>query len=288
MPDSSPDSTALTAYGAGIVKGLNEATADLVLAGGGEGPPGGWPPKGLSSGDDGGEVDLSTLTLDELAERIGLEHAQVERSVSRALAHAIQVGLLVIEIESRREVRPRDEWWKEHIPLAMSTVRQYVRLAHNRHMFQDGMSITQATEAVIGLPSRRGPGVHVHELRVVEARRLLGEGKPINVVAKETGMGWETVKGLADPEYQRKARERARARGRRAAAARKALKEQQQREERDRLARERGGNLGKAYDQVRKLQPVIDAAIAEGLTVEARALLVRVEDEIFKALKRQP
>lgn len=40
------------------------------------------------------------------------------------------------------------------------------------------------------------------------------------------------------------------------------------------------------YDAVRKLQPIIDGAVAEGLSVEARAIAVRLEDEIFKALKR--
>lgn len=90
---------------------------------------------------------------------------------------------------------------------------------------------------------------------------------------------------LMSPDQKRREEAAIAAAHRRRRAERKALKEQQEREERDRLARERGGNLGKAYDAVRKLQPIIDAAVAEGLSVEARALAVRLEDEIFKALK---
>lgn len=236
------------------------------------------------------EVDLSTLTLDELAERANGGHRSVLRALKTTLDIALQVGDLLWEIRAR----VGDEWkdWADaHIEFSKSTRSNYMRLSHYRdHIPAGEVEVHRAVRSLRGLPylGDVGSGSFRHPPETVAyAQHLYSDkGWTKKAIARELDVSDSVVAAWVDPAYREKRAADLKRWQRRRREAARALKEKQEREERDRLARERGGNLGKAYDQVRKLQPVIDAAIAEGLTVEARALLVRVEDEIFKALKR--
>lgn len=235
------------------------------------------------------EVDLSTLTLDELAERANANVRGLEHALARSLDHAVHVGEVLNEVR-RRLGGDWVGWTASNAGLSQVTAVRYMRLAHYKErVLGSGLGATEAWMSLRGLPRsglKSAPDVE----EIERVRVLIGAGLTRAEVADVLGCSISTVHRWLHPEsadaaQRRSAEKRKRQRAEQRAAA-LALKEKQKREERDRLARERGGNLGKAYDQVRKLQPIIDAAITEGLSVEARALAVRLEDEIFKALKR--
>lgn len=234
------------------------------------------------------EVDLSTLTLEELVDRAHAEHALVERSLTTALLHAFEVGRTLIAVRERVGWSEWRTWRDANLEFKQAWASVYMRLAYYReHVIAAGaVTIEEGRRVTTGLPPIVSMAPPKYDGMEEEARRLSNAGHAPVDIAEMMGIALSTVHCYINDDYRRRAREKSRRAQRRRIAAKRALREQQEREERDRLARERGGNLGKAYDQIRKLQPIIDAAIAEGLTVEARALLVRVEDEIFKALKR--
>lgn len=236
---------------------------------------------------DHAEVDLSTLTLEELAGRANSEHALVEASLSSALVHAMEVGRVLIVIRHRVGHGNWREWREANLGFKQAWASVYMRLAYYQDeiVASGATQIEDARKVITGLPPIISMAPPEYEGRDVEARRLAAVGHPPVEIAEMMGIALSTVHCYIDDSYRRRQREYGRRASRRRRAEAKALKEQQAREDRDRIARERGGNLGKAYDQVRKLMPTIDAAVSEGLPVEVRALLVRVEDEIFKALK---
>lgn len=243
---------------------------------------------------DHAEVDLSTLTLEQLVDRVRTEHEQVEGHLSGVLRHAIRAGRALLEIRGRMT---EHEWkqWLASVDLGVGfvTFHRYLRFAYYESVLagvDERVTMTDAVRILRGYPPVRTvtpgkPAGHPPEMKET-AEFLSEQGMSQSQIAAELEVGHRTVRRwLMTPDQKRREDAAIAAAHRRRRAERKALKEQQAREERDRLARERGGNLGKAYDVVRKLQPVIDAAMAEGLSVEARALAVRLEDEIFKALK---
>lgn len=234
------------------------------------------------------ELELASDVLGDLARRISTEHQDVERSISNAVAHAIQAGLLLLEV---REIVGQQEWpkWIErNLPLSTYMAKTYVRLAVYRDQIEPcHLSPSAAVRSIAGLPEieHGGQWARRPDEEKEEARRLYAQGETKKSIAAMFGVAETTAASWVDPDVANRRRDRKRQAHKRARAIRKALEEQRKREERERLAHQRGGNLGKAYDLVRKLHPIVDAAISEGLTLEARALAVRLEDEIFKALK---
>lgn len=235
------------------------------------------------------EVDLSTLTLDELAKRATTSHGRVGQHLRQAVARGVEVGLALLAAKDRVEWGEWYSWLESNTPISIQMAGVYMRVAYYRdELPNDGVGLTfpEARRMLSHLPDMPMPARGRVHPRRGEAVEMVAEGASYELVASLLGVSQSTVFYWCNPEASKNRQRKASERLKRKRAERAALREKEKREERDRLAREKGGNLGKAYDAVRKLQPVIDAAIAEGLPVEARALLVRVEDEIFKALKR--
>lgn len=239
--------------------------------------------------DRADEVDLSTLTLDELAERANAHHGRVLSSARTTLAEALIVGDAILALRDRLG----DDWkaWADaNLKFSKGARSYYMRLAHYKHLLpSDALGVKEAQALLAGLPevgsSRVGREVYPSAMKRL-ACTMRADNLSLNEVASRLDVAVDTVRLWTDEGYADRRRKARRDGRRRRTIERRALQEQQKRDERDRLAREKGGNLGKAYDAVRKLQPIIDGAVAEGLSVEARALTVRLEDEIFKALKR--
>lgn len=235
------------------------------------------------------EVDLSTLTLEELAERANVEHGLAEAALTKAMEHVFRVGEALYAARCRVGRHGWRDWQAEHLDISPAWTSAYMRAAvyRDRVTVAGAKTLTEARAVTTGLPPMfpSAPVRYSDDMKA-EARRLAEAGYTPKEIAAMLGIAKNTVHCYIDDEYDRRHRQNQKRSQQRRYAARRALREQQEREERDCLAREKGGNLGKAYDAVRKLQPIIDGAVAEGLSVEARALAVRLEDEIFKALKR--
>lgn len=234
------------------------------------------------------EVDLASMTLEQLSDRVHAERGLVGQHLHQAVLHCIELGQALLEVNGRLPLGEWYQWVSDH-DLTRYQAGTCMRLAYRRDYLTDGgrdLTVKSALAQIAGLPSRS------YDRRSDEAKaldneihRLLDDGLTYQEVSELLGVSTSSIWSRRNPEARERHKRKAREKLRRERAARKALAEKEAREERDRLAADRGGHLGKAYDQVRKLMPTLDAAITEGLSVEARALAVRLEDEIFKALK---
>ena len=106
---------------------------------------------------DHAEVDLSTLTLEQLADLVGIEHDLVTAGLNKALAHAIAAGMVLMEIRSRLSTSQWKQWREGGLgslplspktgePITHVTICRYVRFAYYRGQLQE-MGVTGTGEA---------------------------------------------------------------------------------------------------------------------------------------------
>lgn len=236
-------------------------------------------------------VDLASMTLEQLGERARDGHAAVEAHLGAALARAIATGEVLWEVKKRLGPREWTPWVTSNLEafgFGMGPICQYMRIAHWKEELppDPDLTITDAYSSLKGLPrvpnDRDDYTAFVRE----EARALRSQGKTYREICEAVGHGYGVVYQWCNPKYMDHVRRRTTEGKRRRAAERKALAEKEAREELARLAKEKGGDLGRLHDLFRKrVMPMIDGAVNEGLSIEARALAVRLEDEINKALR---
>lgn len=248
--------------------------------------------------DPTGEVDLTSMTLEQLAKRINDEYQQVEAAAERAvsnlsegLEHAIRCGRYLVAVQDQLPYGEWMAWLEANVVVNDYTARLYADYARGEGKLRAaGVPLTTHTAEpyLRGLKPNRRSTPHISDEVQAEIKRLHECKVPQMTIARMLGLSRRTVWFYVDPEAAARMKTKDRETNRKRREARAALRREEQREERDRLAAERGGNLGKVSDIVRlKLMPAIDAAVSEGtLPIEARAVALRLEDEIFKALKR--
>lgn len=242
------------------------------------------------------DVDVRTPTLEHLKRTAQREHELATEAANSALEHAILAGEA---LDAAREMLPSGEWedWVvSNTSISPQTARRYIRIAiYKSHLpTSEPLSPTRAWAHLRGLPatadrnraSRADPEVLDEVDRLAKTEASVGE------IAQAVGLSWDTVKERIDPEYRRRRKRDQRRQQKRRRAAATALREKEERQERDRLAKQVGGEQFKAYGKLRESITFLDRAIDGCPNPEQRAALRealshahRAEDEITKANK---
>jgi len=239
------------------------------------------------------DVDLSVMSLDELAARANAEHLAVERHLSDALIHALRAGQALLEAKSRHAAAGDWRTWCEsNMSVSYRACARYIRLA----FYADDVKkapvggVKSAERAIAHLPAV--PNITTHIAPVVDlesdAKRLRGEGFSVAEVAEILEISTGSVWRLTVPGAVEKSRISARRRSQQRTAARRALAEKQKAE----AIRKAGGNIATAYSYVRKAAAELDAALGDATSPEVRQSLRaalagvhKAEDEIGKAVR---
>lgn len=249
------------------------------------------------------KADITSLSLDELAAEATREHNLVSGAVDRAeaalsegLVHAIRVGHVLIRARDliQGEGKSWRAWKRSNLPFSEYTASNYIRYAtYEDHLIAHEVPLTTATalEALHGLPAvGMGRGrKRLHDDS--EYKRLHDEGLTKAQIAEVMGVSWNTVRNALDPDARKKKADAMIEARKRQRAAEKALAEQQERKERDRLAKSGGGELAKSYSEVRKCLASLDAAVADASPEQRTCLREAIrcahsaEDQIVKALR---
>lgn len=235
--------------------------------------------------------DLSKLSLDELAALAISEHEACEAAMGEAVRHAIAVGEVLHHVAEREKQSGNYiNWVRDNMPFGVRTAAEYRRFFIYRDRLVGVPSLGRGRVVLAGLPPIAKSGIpQVDEETKRAALEMLADGMTQADVAAVVGVSAKTVRCWINPE---KAREIHRRDQRRRAAAARALREQEKRKERDRLAKDAGGEAAKAYSAIRKTLAAIDAALTvcddrterEHLTSALRAGH-KTEDAIVEALK---
>lgn len=236
-------------------------------------------------------TETTELSLEALAATINREHALVTGAVEDALTHAILAGEALLKAREAVPFGAWGAWLDSHFSAHRVTAANYVRLA----LFKDEIRTagarnqTQALALVSGrTPQLQHPPANSPYRPLV--KKLTAEGYSQNAIARHLGINPGYVWALLNPEKARQAHtKRTRLRAQRKAAVRKAL----EREQRDKLAKSKGGSLGKAWSQVHLLAQTIERAANDDDDLSARAALqnalqfvYKVEYELAEALSK--
>lgn len=245
------------------------------------------------------DVDLSALSLDELAARANSEHALVESCVDAAIDawtngvfHAIYAGEALLAAKRLHEGKGDWRVWVEdNFDANYRTAARYMRIAFYRDRLSPGqVSVKSAQKSLEGLPPLPGFTTHLQSAseKSTEAVRLREAGFTQAEVAEALDVSSTTVWRLTVPGADAKNREAARRRRAKNAKARKALAEKEKAD----AIRKAGGNISTAYGYVRKAAAELDAALGNATSPEVRTALRaalagvhKAEDEIGKAAR---
>lgn len=229
-------------------------------------------------------VDLTTMTLDELAAVVGHEYAEIDaagdrvrKAVSDGLIHAIRLGEAAME-GKRRAPSGGFYKWLDGCDVPRATAVTYMRLARDKealfeHARTEGVTLTAASALALlsqlGLPDRRSRGPEVE----AEAIQMHKDGVSINEIAALLSANPDTVRKWVDPDYRRRALGYRRKSDRKRREEKLALARQKEREERAALARAAGGDLERSYNTVLRLAREVDAARSDATSGEQREAL---------------
>lgn len=238
------------------------------------------------------EVDLSTLTLDELGAVANAEHAAVGSSIDEAahhmamsLLHAIRAGQALTLAREMVEEGRWTEWLTNNVDISQSLAMRYVRYAHYEQVLREANVPLNADTALrylkglapvrVATPRRTDPAV------IAEAQRLRAGGLSFKAIGELLGLNASTIQSnLTASEESRRRRAK---NSRRHAAARRALAEQERRAERDRLAKTGTENQQEIYRLIRRAAKLAD--IEGGLADVVRPLM-KAEEQILAAIDR--
>ena len=241
------------------------------------------------------DVDLASMSLDELAARINLGCVAVGRVLRITYAYGVQVGEALLEARSRHKGNGDwVAWCESNLETDYRTVAQYMRWAYYKdHLPTDGLASQKAVqEALSGLPpvprvTRRNA---IDDFTRDEAKRLWSEGTPKAQIADKLGIHVESVYRILTPGFAEKHRKNNIRKQRRRREAQLALKEK----ERTDAIKKASGNISAAYGYVRKAAVELDAALGDATSGEVRTALRtalasvhKAEDEIGKAVRSQ-
>ena len=236
-------------------------------------------------------VDLTTMTLDDLAAFARAEDGLSASAVTLAVAHAVRAGAALL---AAREQVPRGKWtaWLIDSGIGIGHAYTYMRLAMYRDEIPPGASLSQARDGLRTLPGifhrpdddKRAVPASLRE----EAKAMVDGGMGVLAVAEALGIDRHTVAAIIDPEKARRRRESGREQQRRRRAALKLLAKKEQ----DRQVKQVGGSAAEGYALLRRAEIEIDRAVGSSLDVEEKAALRRAlswahkaKDEIVAALK---
>jgi predicted transcriptional regulator len=237
--------------------------------------------------------DLSTLTLDQLGVLAVHESGEARNHLSAALQHVIKLGEVLLEARNRPGIRWSE--WIESIGIDRSRASKAMRLAFYQDAlppvatepFKDARgtlrdpSPSHALLYIEQLPRLR-PGAKGYPAEVrAEAKRLREQGLTLNAVAELLNVSPQIVNIWTNPKAAKQNAAARQARNTRMSAANRALRAQTEREERDRLARQTGGDISKAYGLVRRALSAVDAAGCH----EALSPLHRAEDVLVAQMR---
>lgn len=244
------------------------------------------------------DVDLSALSLDELAARANAEHALVEAEaeaarerISAGLLHAIKSGAALLEVKERLGSGEFDPWLESNWAGSKTMAKCYCRWAYYKEEILSApmdVSTSNVGAIVVGLPPIPTNGYRVPQEKIDQMKQLRAEGMPYRAIAEIVGVGAQSVSYHIEPGAKAKRIAENKRWKRRQAAARKALDQQ----EREREIRKAGGNISAAYSYVRKAAAELDAALGDAASPEVRQALRaalagvhKAEDEIGKAVR---
>lgn len=226
------------------------------------------------------------LSLDDLVREIRDEHRMVVQGLSTAVVHAIRAGELLLEAKTRLPYGAWGEWLSNNTPdVTVEHARTYMRVARHRdRVLSETPSSLKAARKMLARTSARD--VRVDPLARLECARLREEGFRHREIAAELGVSKATVYRWLNPEADERYR---RYRAKTTRAGRAALKAQ----ERLRLARSVGGDLGEGYVRLRATLVALQAAVTDpALSGEAvREIrsamhsLYNAEDALDRAMK---
>lgn len=246
------------------------------------------------------DVDLESMSLDQLAEQASSEHRQACEAVDEAfhhmsngLYHAIRSGRALKVCRER--IQDQSEWltWLEATGVGQVTAKRYIRLAAYESVILDAgesMTIMSALRYLKGLPAATPKGRELSGEVVESMKRLHAQGETPRSIASvlgvsESGVRNHVVPGERERHRKAAARLRRQTRAERAAFAAK--------QEADAI-KKAGGNISAAYSYVRKAAAELDAALGDATSPEVRTALRaalagvhKAEDEIGKAVRSQ-
>ena len=256
------------------------------------------------------DVDLSTMTLDDLVRRVNVEHGLCERdsitfksAFTGALGHAIRAGEALLEAKSRIPNGEWRAWLTSNVAAHVMTVQEYMRIAEFRSDVEGWLTEhpgdpgIRAATRFLQSSSRtrsRGPSPIFAAGDAEEMKALRAEGVSYKEIGRRFETDGQTVRRSIDPAYKEACLKAALERRKKAADARRALAEKQERDSRNVLARNAGGELSKAYAGVRRLAGTLDRALAASephqrpSVRDALAYAHKAEDALVAAMKAQP
>jgi predicted transcriptional regulator len=232
------------------------------------------------------ELVVAEPTLEQLAATANREHALALEAGTAMMGHIIAAGEALIA--ARRQV-PHGQWlsWLvENIDQAPCTVTQHMRLARKKDVVIDSQATTVkgALRLLRGEPQTRvdDPDERAAVLEMREA------GHTYDQIAETLGTPRRRVQRWCNPATYQREQQRSK---RLTLVAQRA----ERRAERDRQARQAGGDVEKAYTHIRRALQHCDRATSQVQDREARRAvqdtlnrLYDAEDAIVRASKLWP
>lgn len=188
----------------------------------------------------------STRTLDELAASINEGHSEVLAHIGAALQRAITIGEALIEAKRLVPYGQWEMWLNEHVTLAHSVCRDYVRIATHQTLIPPHIQGPAAAKIYLrDLPGSSGTrNTEIPDEVILTVKRLRSTGLSERKVAALTGVSKNTVaRATAQPGTVRYDEGRAREQRR----ADKRTQAILQRRRRDRGMAAIGGDWQEAY-----------------------------------------
>jgi DNA-binding transcriptional MerR regulator len=253
------------------------------------------------------ELILTEATLDELAITARQERDLAALDLVGALGHTIRLGEVLVVIRQRFPQGGWIQWVESNLEISRKTAQGAMRLAvYQEHLPPEAMgtwtgargelrspSIRHALTILSGLPDvfqRGGQNAYDHETRD-EAKRLRGRGLSYTEIAELLNVNRSTIRIWCDASDARRIQKAKEQRKKQLRAQRRALQDQQRRQDAANHAREVGGALADAYARVRRLSLDLDSALSgapdpvRASLRDALSLCHRCEDQITAALK---
>jgi hypothetical protein len=237
----------------------------------------------------GAEVDLSGLTLDDLAETVRQEHRETERAVSQVVLHAIRCGQALLAARPQIEY---GEWrdWLEGVDISQAAASKYMRIAYYKDSLpRDVRTIADAWESVVGRPAVKRSGRPPTPPAMIEdAQKMRADGLTYDAIAERVGAHTMSVYYWLNPDKYAESTRRNEERRRQREQERKALR----REEQAKAVKKFGDKkIDEGYSLIRRALNVLDQAqsdtddreIAGGLR-EAIAHLQKADAEVLRTL----
>lgn len=229
---------------------------------------------------------MTVEILDALAKRVNAEHGLAVDAATASVVHAIRAGEALIEARSRVVPGGWHKWMAENVAASEKVCKQYMRIARHKDAVEGFDSITAAASfitATITGPAREARNQE-GEARRAHARELRESGMSFKEIADLYGVAERTARWWLAPVAKRKEVNRRNARYYQEAM--RALKAKR----RESLVRSKGGDVAKAYSQVRLLAQTLAAAAASEGNAEAKVALgsalrklYGVEEQICRA-----